>query len=328
VGRGWGVGRGVGGWGVGGGWWGRDRDEGIFWCNHKSYHTFSFKIAYRATDIQFGTLAVGESRQITFRLANLSETNVIKFQWMSVPTLVFIPTLGHIRPKTSKTITVTFKTSKPQAFKAHKVVGKLCKISFQKPLSEVPDWDDRMKSVQWVIAQPPPPPPQAPTGLENASNNSIPASSSSSSKPAPPSAPLKKKIVETEREPAHQVSDDSQRDVELSITGIADFCKYECPIRDIRFKETLIYQTRSFSFPLKNTGRIDLNYHWTILVQDSRPPSCAEDRDSYSAVDGKDDVIPFSVSPMSGTIMPDKEIDVTVRFSPQKVMEVHYLIHC
>lgn len=239
---------------------------------------------------------------------------------------MFVPSLGHLRPKTSKTITVTFKTIKPLALKAQKVVGKLWKISFQKPLSEVPDWDDRMKSVQWVIASQPQPPPPAPAVLENASINSIPASSSSASKP-PQNAPLKKKVVETEKEPSHQVVEDSHRDVELSVTGIADFCKYECPIHDIRFKETLIYQTRSYTFPLKNTGRIELHYHWTILFQESRPSSYTEDKES--SIESRDDTpLPFTVSPMSGTIMPDKETDITVRFSPLRVMEARYLLHC
>lgn len=173
---------------------------------------------------------------MTFRLSNLSENSTVKFQWppSGLP-LVFVPSVGHIKPKTSKTITVTFKTTKPQALKAHKVVGKLWKISFAKPLSEVPDWDDRMKSVQWVTA----------TAVENtASINSVLASSSTASKP-PHNAPLKKRVVETEKEPSHQVVDDSHRDLELSVTGVADFCKYECSIRDIKFRETLIYLSLS-----------------------------------------------------------------------------------
>ena len=278
--------------------------------------------AYRATDIQFGTLAVGESRQIMFRLANLSETNTIKFQWpTTVPSLVFMPSVGHIRPKTSKTITISFKSTKPQALKAQRVAGKMWKISFQKPLSEVPDWDDRMKSVQWVgVPQPP-----APTGLENASINSIAATSSSGSKPAPTNAPLKRKVVETEREPAHQVVDDSHREMELSVSGVADYCKYECPIHDIRFKETLIYQTRSYAFPLRNTGKIELHYNWMILSHDSRPSSGTE----TSSGEVKDDpTMPFSVSPMSGTILPDRETDITVRFSPLRVMASRNLLHC
>lgn len=271
-------------------------------------------------------MAVGEGRQVTFRLANLSETSTVKFQWPStVPSLVFLPSMGHIWPKTSKTITVTFKATKPQAFKAQKVVGKMWKISFPKPLSEVQDWDDRMKSVQWVVATQPAPPPAA-GGLENASVNSIGASSSTTSKPH--TGPLKKKVVETEKEPAHQVVDDSNRDVELAVTGVADWCKYECPLYDIRFKETLIYQTRSYSFPLKNTGRIELNYHWSILYQErSRPSTCTEDKDS-SFTEGKDEPLPFTVSPMSGTILPDKEAEITVQFSPLRIMEAHYLLHC
>lgn len=311
----------------------------LFSCRYQLYRLHvEFKLehisiltAYRATDIQFGTLAVGESRQITFRLANLSETSTIKFQWPStVAALAFVPSTGHIWPKTSKTVVVTFKTTKPQAFKAQKVVGKLWKIMFSKPLSEVPDWDDRMKSVQWVVASQPAP--SAPSGagaggLENASINSIGASSSTTTN-KPHVGPLKKKVVETEKEPAHQVVDDSHRDVELAVTGVADWCKYECPIYDIRFKETLIYQTRSYSFPLKNTGRIELNYHWSILYQErSRPSTGTEDKDS-SLTEGKDEPLPFTVSPMSGTILPDKEVDITVRFSPLRIMEARYLLHC
>lgn len=275
-------------------------------------------------------MAVGECRQVTFRLANLSETSTMKFQWpSSVPSLMFVPSTGHIRPKTSKTITVTFKTTKPQALKAHKVVGKLCKISFPKPLSEVSDWDDRMKSVQWVTAsQPAPTPVPTATGLENASLNSIQASSSTTSKPQH-NPPLKKKVVETEREPSHHVLEDSHREIELSVTGISDFCKYECPIYEIKFKDTLIYQTRSYSFPLKNTGRIDLHYHWSILMQEqSRPTSYTGDKES-SVTEGKEEAqLPFSLSPMSGTILPDKETDITVRFTPSRIVEARYLIHC
>lgn len=253
----------------------------------------------------------------------------MKFQWPSISSAVFFPCIGHIRPKTSKTITVTFKANKPLVYKAHKVLGKIWKITFPKPHSKVPDWDDRMKSVQWVsVAQSAPPPATQAAGLENASTNSIPATISSASKPLH-NAPLKKKVVETEKEPPHRVLDDSYRDLELSVTGVADFCKYECAVRDIKFKETLIYQRRVFTFPIKNTGRIELRYQWSIHVQEQSRPSTArsgmDDKESVCSVEA---ALPFTVTPMSGTIQPDKDVTITVRYSPLRVTEMHCLLHC
>ena len=269
---------------------------------------------------------MGENRQITFRLSNLSSSHVMKFQWPSSPSLVFLPCVGHIRPKTNKTITVTFKANKPQVYKAQKVLGKMWKISFSKSLSKIPDWDDRMKSVQWVaVAQSAPPMPA--TGLENTSMNSIAATNSTASKP-PHNAPLKKKVVETEKEPPHRVLEDSYRDLELSVTGVADFCKYECGVRDIRFKETLIYQSRVYTFPIKNTGRIELSYQWSIHIQESRPSTARSGIDEKESVYSVETTLPFSVTPMSGTIQPDKEVSITVRYSPLRVMEIHCLLHC
>lgn len=250
----------------------------------------------------------------------------MKFQWPSITPLVFNPSVGHIKPKTSKTITVTFKTTKPQALRAHKIVAKTWKISFSKPHSQIPDWDDRMKSVQWVTMALPPPLPAA-TGLENASLNSIPLTSSTTSKHHTP--PAKKKVVETEKEPAHHVVDDTYRDIELSVTGTADYCRYECPVQDIKFRDTLMYQTRAYSFLLKNTGKIELIYQWAVLGRvDSYRSSLQERAGSSATTDVVRKEPPFSVSPVSGTILPDREMEFTVRFSPLHVVDAHYLIHC
>lgn len=249
------------------------------------------------------------------------------------PPLTFLPSTGHIKPKRSKSIFVTFKTSKPHVLKGQRVVGKVWKISFPRPISHVPDWDDRMKSVQWVTVPPPPAPSTTTGGLENASTNSIPASSSTASKPHAP--PLKKKVIETEKEPQHQLVDDAQREVELMVSGVADFCKYECSVTEVRFRDTLVFQARVYKFPLKNTGRIELRYEWVVLNQSSssassRPVSHIEDREhaGNAALSEDREPLPFSVSPSSGCIQPDEEVEITVRFSPMTVLQSHCLLHC
>lgn len=291
---------------------------------------YSCYAAPRGTEINFGTLAIGKSRQVTFRLSNLSDHSVMRFQWPTTPPLTLMPSVGHLRPKTSKTIIVTFKATKPQSLKADRVQGKLWKITFSKHHSQVLDWDDRRKSVLWVPVpqpQPPAPPPPPTGGLDNSSTNSI---STTTSKLQ--TSPLKKRVVETEREPAHQVLDDSHRDLELLVTGISDFCKYECPIHEVKFRDTLMYQTRVYTFSLKNSGKIVLDYRWSILTQEqSRAPSSHGDERERESMDSEPKDLtpsPFSVSPESGSIFPDKETDITVRFSPMSVTEIRSLLHC
>ena len=277
---------------------------------------------------------------MTFQLTNLSNTTTLRFQWSSsnLP-LTFTPSIGHIKPSSSKDITITFKSNKPQSLSAQKVVGKISRIILSESGSDVPDWDDSMKSVQWVnVVQP------TSSVLENTSNNSIPTSSisggsrptnhsSSSTTRPPPVSAVKKKVIETEREPIYSEISNSQRDVELLVTGLVDYTKYECPINEISFRDTLMYQTRVYSFPLKNTSKIDLRYHWSILNKDrcslpmnTSPHNYLDDNPSIASEGGE--TTPFSISPSSGVILPDREAIITVRFSPLDLNKALSILQC
>ena len=63
---------------------------------------------------------------------------------------------------------------------------------------------------------------------------------------APTPRGAKKRVVETEPEPAYTEVADSQRTVELLISATADFAKYKCGVEAIRFKDTLMFQTRVY----------------------------------------------------------------------------------
>ena len=93
--------------------------------------------AARENHLHFGHFAVGETRQLIFALTNHSPSTAIRFQWPSLPNLTFTPSTGHLHPSTSKDITVTFKASRPQSLTAQRVFGKLWKIIFSQPLSQV-----------------------------------------------------------------------------------------------------------------------------------------------------------------------------------------------
>ncbi len=56
----------------------------------------------------------------------------------------------------------------------------------------------------------------------------------------------KKKIYETEAEPAHTVIEDSARTLSLGVCAKVDYTALECPVSVIHFKDTLMFQTRVY----------------------------------------------------------------------------------
>ena len=94
-----------------------------------------------------------------------------------------------------------------------------------------------MKTVRWVNI----PPNQLPAVAEDGS--------STSPAPAhkhPPSTPAKKKVVETEPEPSHSTQEERHQDLELFASAVTDLAKYECPVREVPFRDTLMYQSRTY----------------------------------------------------------------------------------
>lgn len=53
-------------------------------------------------------------------------------------------------------------------------------------------------------------------------------------------------VTGTDPEPAHSVLEENYRELALQISASVNFASYQCQTRDVRFKETLVYQTREF----------------------------------------------------------------------------------
>ena len=67
--------------------------------------------------------------------------------------------------------------------------------------------------------------------------------------PAAPQAPArsaKRKVIETEPEPAYTEIAESARSIDLLVSVNCDYCKYKCKTDTIHFKDTLMFQTRVF----------------------------------------------------------------------------------
>ena len=104
---------------------------------HTHTHTPSHLASWE-NHLYFGGCPVGQSRQATFTLTNHSSRMAVRFNWSSSPPeLSFSPALGHLHPCSSKDITVTFKADKTLSFEKAAVSGKLQKITFSQPISQV-----------------------------------------------------------------------------------------------------------------------------------------------------------------------------------------------
>lgn len=95
---------------------------------------------------------------------------------------------------------------------------------------QVTDWDDRLRTVKWVDV------PNSPAGDSTSGTKTTGATP----------RPAKRKVVETEPEPAHTEVADSARNVELLVNAVADYSKFKCKVESINFKETLMFQTRVY----------------------------------------------------------------------------------
>ncbi|NXK09844.1 HYDIN protein, partial [Herpetotheres cachinnans] len=205
--------------------------------------------AARVDHIQFGDCHIGTPYPVTFTITNRSRTEAMRFEWLADTPFHFSPRVGHLHAGCAKDITVTLKSDVAVTFKMHPVKCKVARIAFQLPPEQVTDWDDRLRTVKWVDTT------RGPAATW----------------------PVKKKVIETDPEPAHTVLEKSSRDVELHLSAVVDYAEFKLDTDMIQFKETFLFQMRTFTFQLSNTGNVALEYNWMAVVQDERALSHTEE---------------------------------------------------
>lgn len=120
-------------------------------------------------------------------------------------------------------------------------------------------------------------------------------------------------MVETEPEPAFTEEPDGARSLDMLVTGLADFCKFKCKPESIKFKDTLVFQTRQFDFNLSNKGSVALDFSWRVMLEsggEEGPP------------------LPFEVCPASGSVAAGQKTKITVKFSPLAVVDLEARLVC
>ncbi|KAG2469946.1 HYDIN protein, partial [Polypterus senegalus] len=288
--------------------------------------------AKRLDHIQFGDCHVGKAYQETFTMTNRTSADTIRFEWPAdINQLKFFPQMGHVHAGCSKNVTVTFKSENPVSFSSQTVKCKISKITFQQPVDKVPDWDTRLRTVKWLD-----------TGKESGTPRAA-----------------KKKVVETDPEPAHTILENTARELVLRVSAVCDFVQFKCKSETIHFKDTLLFQTRVVEFQITNTGNIQLEYSWHKLMETnekavslsnmrtdsvevisavqmpgtrpgsravSLPASAIESVSSLASSD--QDFMPFTIEPQIGVIDPGNKQGFLIKFSPTELGEYEARLIC
>uniref|UniRef100_A0A8B9BFH4 HYDIN axonemal central pair apparatus protein n=1 Tax=Anser brachyrhynchus TaxID=132585 RepID=A0A8B9BFH4_9AVES len=276
----------------------------------------------RVDHIQFGDCHIGKPYQATFTITNRSRAEAMRFEWPAGPPFHFSPQVGHLHAGCAKDITVTLKSDVAVTFRRQPVRCKVARIAFQLPPEQVTDWDSRLRTVKWVDA----------------------------TRGQAASWPVKKKVIETDPEPAHSLLERSSREVELCLSTVVDYAEFKLDTDAIQFKETLLFQTRAFTFRLSNTGNVALEYTWMEDMGDERAArdflssasgaseklqpsqrgrSPGHDSPSLSSPPSTVRATPlFSVEPRSGTIPAGQEQLFQMKFSPVYVGDFESCMLC
>ncbi|NWW41247.1 HYDIN protein, partial [Panurus biarmicus] len=199
--------------------------------------------AVRVNHIQFGDCPVGKPCRRTFTITNHTRSKVMRFEWEADAPFRFSPKVGHLHPGCAKGITVTLKSDVPDSFRRHLVKCEVTKINFELPRRKVPDWDDRMRIVTWK---------------------------DTTRKDPEARWPEKEKIVKTAPEPAHTVVEDSSQEAEVYLSAFTAYTQFKLSTIVVQLKDTVPFQTRTATFRMQNTGKVDLEYSWEEAA-DSEP---------------------------------------------------------
>ncbi|PSN36189.1 hypothetical protein C0J52_12913 [Blattella germanica] len=99
--------------------------------------------------LNYGLCYVNTLKKSCFKITNHSRAYTYRFQWAPHPNILFTPTVGHISPKSSKSIITSFFTSNPLEIKEVDLLCTIVKIKLKDKIPDVTAWDDRQTSVKW-----------------------------------------------------------------------------------------------------------------------------------------------------------------------------------
>nr|CAH8857992.1 unnamed protein product [Trichobilharzia regenti] len=272
------------------------------------------------------------------------------------PVLQFKPSEGHLHVNQSRRIEVTFKPSgTPITLKSQSVKCSLHRIIVSVPegCSKPVDWDDTKQVIRWLdlpgergngvdsTSR------SAATTTTTATTNSnkvinqqaTAAAATTAASPHGSQELLaqfnlnygsanevirrKHKVIEIEAEPNYEeiLDQPDPKPLELFISGVADFTQHKCDVSRIDFKDTHIFEKRIYRFEFINSGLITLHFNWSIQMTSSTPDENSNNNNNNTSNEGCNEhwdisLVPFTVDPIQGDILPGKSKFIQVTFSP------------
>ena len=120
------------------------------------------------------------------------------------------------------------------------------------------------------------------------------------------------RVVKVDPEPAYEALTDGEGDdmtarPKVFATARCAHGWLESETSSVNFKPTMMFQTRTFSFPLANTGPVAMDFAWSVAA--------AGPGQGHVGVSNA----PFSIAPEAGTIPPGGTQQIQVSFSPEEV---------
>ncbi|CAL7939802.1 unnamed protein product [Xylocopa violacea] len=195
--------------------------------------------------LDYGLCFISKMYKKTFKIVNKSTDRWFRFQWNVHPHVVFVPSIGHIKYLTSKEIVATFLASEPTNHENTCIDCFICEIIVEHPTDEVA-WDDRQTEVRWEKLH---------HDMVQPNDYEL----------------LAKKIVEPTVEAKHEVVPGTGKGIQLLLNAAVAFSECSCDVKEIHFKDTLMFQTREYTFTLSNPGIVNTMYAWKINMDEQYP---------------------------------------------------------
>ncbi|XP_018395325.1 PREDICTED: hydrocephalus-inducing protein [Cyphomyrmex costatus] len=151
-------------------------------------------------------------------------------------------------------------------------------------------WDDRETEVRWIT-------------INSAAGE--------------PNAEIAKKTVEPVNEPKHEIVPGTTKCIQVLLNAIVAFSKYSCSVKEINFKNTLMFQNL---IEVKPTAR-----HGDPSDLFSSSAGLTE-RSSDSWLESDD--LPFGIYPDKGISPPGESVECVLRFSPTDVFDYKAYLTC
>ncbi|CAH2004217.1 unnamed protein product [Acanthoscelides obtectus] len=208
-----------------------DLPVSYYMSSSKSSPSFSY-------DLDFGFTSLNRILNKTFTITNLSFNSTYKFEICSNCAVMFVPSVGHLKPMVTKTIVASFCTNEPLALEKVNINCHVVRIEYVEPSAADISWDDRQEMMVWKL------PSQTESGDLNDKDGS------------------KTKLV-SHTEP--EIIEKSEHDfIKLFITGKADYAMYITTMKEIVFPNTFLNEQSTVEFEVINDGTVPLQITWAI----------------------------------------------------------------